>query len=262
MEQNELYSEIVSGQHFVMTADGFYEMTYNARPIGRQHEALNSIHDSVKIDAGVIGEVAGCPTALTIGAGGNMHITTTKLKKLRLNTSYDVIEREIDGSPNKWLSPTFCNTRESNSENLCLEWIVPDNIQLFISFFMRKEGPTYRPENAYLYAMYKLDDGIVAKTTHVIPVSNLYEDSRICFGEEFASGKTALSTCQKNIDLFYATPWNSDIRSGNHGNSTNFFRYNVDSNEQMQMIGDPVDNSRTFSHSTINEINHIQLTNL
>ena len=122
MEQNELYSKIISGQHFVLTNEGFYEMSYNARPIGRQHEALNSIHETVKVDAGVIGEVAGCPTVLTVANATSTHITTTQLNKLKLNTCYEVIERE--GS--KWLSPTFNNVREDNTNNLSLDWIVPE----------------------------------------------------------------------------------------------------------------------------------------
>ena len=251
MEQNELYSKIISGQHFVLTNEGFYEMSYNARPIGRQHEALNSIHETVKVDAGVIGEVAGCPTVLTVANATSTHITTTQLNKLKLNTCYEVIERE--GS--KWLSPTFNNVREDNTNNLSLDWIVPENMSLFITFIMKKNGPNYTPENAYLYAQYECK-----ATTYILPVSNVYEDSRICFGESFVSGKSALKTCQDNLNLFYATPWNRDISSDNHGCSINFFRYDIETNEQLEILGDPENNSSSFSHSVINEINHLQLS--
>ena len=259
------YSDIISGNHYVVSNEGFFEITHTTRSLGRGDEVLNTLADNIMLDVGVIGEVAGCPTALTVKKSSGLYITTTSLKKLRFNTLFEVVAHEGD---EKWLSPTFKNSRGSDGNNLSLEWVVPNHVHLFLTFFMKKSGNNFYPENAYLYAMYNSGDGDgfdpsnVEKTTYIVPVSNLYEDSRICFGESFRSANSVMESCKMNTDSFYATPWNSDIDSTRHGDSTKFFRYDLDSNNQLGIIGDPRDNSQSFSHSDINSINHDQLFNL
>lgn len=263
------YSDIISGNHYVLSNEGFFEVKHTTRSLGRGDDVLSTLTDNIMLDVGVIGEVAGCPTALTVRKSHNLYITTTALKKLRFNTHFEVMHNNDDEMlTEKWLSPTFANSRGHDDSNLSLEWQVPNYVQLFLTFFMTKSENNFYPENAYLYAMYNLGDGngfepnIIEKATYIMPVSNLYDDSRICFGESFKTATSVMETCKMNIDTFYATPWNSDISSHGHGNSTKFFRFDLESNKQLGIIGDPRDNSKSFSHGEINSINHDQLFNL
>ena len=258
------YSDIISGNHYVVSNEGFFEVTHTTRSLGRGDDVRSTLSDNIMLDVGVIGEVAGCPTALTIRKSSGLYITTTSLKKLRFNTKFEVISNDVE----MWLSPTFTNSRGHDESNLSLEWVVPNHVHLFLTFFMKKSGSNFYPENAYLYAMYNAGDGDgfdpsnVEKTTYIMPVSNLYEDSRICFGESFKPAISIMESCKMNTDSFYATPWNSDIDSDRHGNCTKFFRYDLESNRQLGIMGDPRDNSKSFSHGEINSINHDQLFNL
>ena len=133
---------------------------------------------------------------------------------------------------------------------------VPDG--LFITFEGSFSGPRFRPNQCYLHCRVRPDSfpiGIpdAAKGWFILPTGNVYEDSRLCFGPDLERAPSIIDATKKNIDLFYATPWNSDLLD-NRDHTSRMFRFNETDNTQIEPLGMPHELMRSFSSSLMERL--------
>jgi hypothetical protein len=262
------YSEVLGKKHIILTEDGVYEPRHTLRYKGTIDDQLQSYINQRAVK---ILDVSSVDGAYNIGlsqysggdSGGIVYYTSCRLKKLRINTTYEVIHsKDLSGVDDgiKWLSPTFRPNREDDErqgrQTFTLDWVVPGAMELYITFETPLSQP-YQPHKSYLHCRIsprsfrreEMPDG--AKGWFTMPTGNVYEDSSLCFGPRYARGASIMQATQKNIDLFYSTPWNADLHDGKRDNTVKMFRFDEENNSQLDPLGMPHELMSSFNNSIL-----------
>ena len=270
------YSEILNGKrHLILTEDGVYEPDFKLRYKGRIDDQLQGYIDQRPIKIMDVSQMEGAyniSLSTYGGEGGRAHqifYTSCRLKKLRINTTYEVVHaKDLSSLPSdaditsKWLSPTFQSTRRG-AQTYTLDWQVPSVIELYITFEGSFVGSTFRPRQCYLHcrvnpnSFNEIGSGgempKEAKGWFILPTGNVYEDGRLCFGPDLLRSQSIMGATKTNIDLFYATPWNSDLLEDRE-RTVKMFRFNEADNTQLDPIGLPHELMRSFHNSVLERL--------
>ena len=277
MNNNMKYEDIIKSKHLILTDQGVFEPQYNMLYKGTMDHRLQTHIDKQPLKFKNVASMARLPMHLSrLEVKGNdsqpVTLVSTQLSKLRFNTTFEVIDKslfeqfsddhkkliDVDGLPDKWLSPTFNNERDQDrgQQTYTLDWEVPDYLSLYITMEyigMTREG-TWRPARSYLHC--KIDSHSrnefheECKGWFILPTGNVYETSEICFGETYLSDIGIIDATKKNIDLFYSTPWNSDLTNNHRNKCTKaLFRFEVESNQQISSPCPPHILLESFSRS-------------
>ena len=259
------YSEIIKGRHVILTENGMYEPTYNMRYKGRIDEQLDTFINQRPIKIMDVACMEGAHNiSLSQYSGGDggapIFYTSCRLKKLRINTTYEVIHAkhltlgDEHDHIQKWISPTFSG--RSGGQTYTLDWMVPSAIELYITFEGSFDGTRFSPSQCYLHCRVKPDSfpsGEMpdqAKGWFILPTGNVYEDGRLCFGPNLERSRSIIDATKINIDLFYATPWNSDLLES-RDDTVRMFRFSEDDNTQLNPIGYPHQLMRSFHNGVL-----------
>jgi len=258
---NNIYSEIINQPHYIVYGDGrAVEMEHRVRNLGNIEDIARRVTESHPQTMHNIAEIGGGSVSVTVRRReGQAHriqyATTTQLKKLKFSTRFEVIEVGDD----KWLSPTFNSGRGDTSNHFSLEWVVPDGLKLFITFrvceYLQEDDThsAYEIINCFLHCKLAGNPAdIESPMWRILPTGNVYDNSKVCFGEAFDNNqRTLIETTRSNIDLFYSTPWNADLLENRREQAINVFRFNIDTNKQLAPLGDLKDNLMTFVNNDL-----------
>jgi hypothetical protein len=261
------YSEIIKGRHVILTENGMYEPRYSLMYKGRIDEQLDTFINQRPTKIMDVASMEGANNiSLSQYSGGDggapIFYTSCKLKKLRINTTYEVIHsKDLSGVEDglKWISPTFSERR--GGQTYTLDWIVPSAIELYITFEGSFGEDAFRPSTCYLHcrvdpnSFNEIGSGgempKAAKGWFTLPTGNVYEDGRLCFGPNLERAPSIIDATRRNIDLFYSTPWNSDLLE-NRDHTIKMFRFDETNNTQLVPLGMPHELMRSF-HNTVLE---------
>ena len=257
------YEDIIKSKHLILTDQGVFEPEYRMMYKGTMDQRLKRHIESQPMMVNNISSMAGMPMNFSrLEPKGedsiSVSLVTTQLSKLRFNTTFEIITKDVfmlfsnenekecidfDGLPEKWLSPTFRNgdsESRSNRQTYTLDWKVPEYIKLYITmeYHGKTNNNTWRPAKSYLHCKIESHESNKwheeSKGWFVLPTGNVYENSEICFGETYMEDIGIVDATKKNIDLFYSTPWNSDLTNSTKGrNSSVLFRFCADTNQQL-----------------------------
>ena len=128
-------------------------------------------------------------------------ISFTRLKTLTLQTTYS---EAIEGNK-RYIFPTFGNTLSSASvkASMKLSWNPPDDMYLILLYHSKSRL-------SYLSAL-----STVTKKLYRLPLSNLYEDGKLCLGRAASAALSATSGCIEQsrvmIKQFESGEWNTDL---------------------------------------------------
>ncbi len=110
----------------------------------------------------------------------------------------------------------------------CMNWVVPDDMRLyFIANFI-----SMKADVQFLVAVDK------AGRFYRLPLSNLYEDARICHGEYTATGTTMIDLLSKAWSQFHKSRWNSHLTTEKNieANSQQLFRFKPLEKEGFEQV--------------------------
>lgn len=140
---------------------------------------------------------------------GNIHMTTrgeqvvftTQLSVLPLRARFVVDERD------KCLVPAF----DSDSTPMFLEWTPPSDMSLYLMVSMSPH--TVTPHEQFLVACCE-------RGRHWrLPMTNIYENCRLCTGEYIADGQSYADAIGKALNQLVASDWQKDLRSAGGPNT-------------------------------------------
>ena len=262
------YGDILKGKHIILTENGVYEPRYALRYKGTIDDQLQSHINNRPISIMNVAEMDGAHNISlscysNTDSGDMFYYTSCRLKKIRINTTYDVVHSkdytaDSEEPHYKWLSPTFNNGEDRNAQTYTMDWVVPLNLELYITFEGSWIGSDFRIIQCYFHC--RIDPTVSreelperAKGWFLLPTGNVYEDGRLCFGPGFERGRSIIETTKKNIDLFYATPWNSDLLA-DRDKTVRMFRFNETDNTQMDPLGKPYELMRSFSNGILDRL--------
>lgn len=143
---------------------------------------------------------------------------SVKLNELKFNTTFEM----VDGL----LVPTF--GAGSEALPLSLVWATPADMDLRLGVQLEKSGNRYVFLYAFLVAK-AADQGGFFK----LPVPNVYEDSRVCMGNEYSCPTGSLDASREHARAhFMAAPWNTDLLTNNR-EARSLFRWSSDSSQRQ-----------------------------
>lgn len=141
---------------------------------------------------------------------------STKLNEINLNTHFKPYTGEVFGDASNWpaITPVFAN--EDGTIKNEVKWEPPEYMNVyFVSSFSQGDEPSY--EN---YLLCKIDDEL-----HRPPFPNIYDDSRICMGYDYARSNGSLFDIHLNaLEFFNAASWNRDLLN----TQSNYLLFNPD----------------------------------
>ena len=259
---NRTYKDIVGGAHLIITDEGVYEPRHVLQYKGTMEEHLQKFVDAAPTRLMDLATYNGKPIHVSFVPSGreDMRVTyyvSVELKTLRFNTTYEVCTETNGGNrtiTEKWIAPTFRDMNGEGYQNYSLDWQVPSSLQLYISFEMGQshargyqagEGAVrtgmtaFTPQNSYLHC--KIRENYIAehrmpeaaKGWFRLPTGNVYEDGKICFGASYATEVGLVESTKANLELFYSTPWNSDLIRDLRTKSKMMFRFHSEDNQQL-----------------------------
>ena len=225
---NNIYSEIINQPHYIVYGDGrAVEMEHRVRNLGNIGDIARRVTEASPQTMHNIAEIGGGSVSVTVRrregqARRVQYATTTQLKKLKFSTRFE-------------LFITF---------RVC-EYLQEDDTH-----------SAYEILNCYLHC--KLTGNptdIESPMWRILPTGNVYDNSKVCFGESFDNNQHSLIGLTKsNIDLFYSTPWNADLLENRREQAINMFRFNIDTNKQLAPLGYE-ENLTTFVNNDLTSYN-------
>lgn len=165
-------------------------------------------------------------------------VASIQLKKLPMRTTFDIIDDN--------LVPVF---HPELGVARVLTWNVPDNMKLYFAAKIFNQ-PQYAVELSVLFATHSSQGGFFQP-----PLSNLYDDGRICLGNEI--GRVRKPVFQEIMDeaikTLHNSNWNSDlIDSGRRG--PEMFKFDPRTLEPKPAPRNWHDICRRVSHPIMSEV--------
>ena len=152
---------------------------------------------------------------------GQTAVASTRLTKLRLDTTW-IIRNNV-------LMPVFDPAVPDGLQRAMI-WHVPAGMKLRFAVQMKLVGgASYHAMLALLWAVNN-EPGCWR-----LPLSNTYEDGRICMGREMERGifaNTIPELFSKALSIFGSSEWNSDLMP-DMGRAQGLFRFNPANNEAL-----------------------------
>lgn len=225
--------------NIVIESDGrMYKVRKVKTEIEVQADILGrfALEKSVKLtnvlDAGILGD--GAMGGIGISATPKLAVYTVRLSKLPMRVAFFLTDQKI-------MVPNFRSMNKSDI--LHLTWDIPEAMRVYWLVNMPAvnagDGMSPYSDNQFLVA---LDN---AGRSYRLPVSNCYEDGRLCPGEFPSAGRTSMEVLINGWRQFTQGNWQSDLsdRGGgattNAKNAENLFRYKPKEPEGFEQL-DPV----------------------
>lgn len=147
------------------------------------------------------------------------------IKELPLNSNFKINKEGIC---------TLANTHGNSTPTFSLSWRPPIELQLVFATvfslpqqrreFLEEQRVCCVPEGQYLIAY-----NILNNKSYQLPIGNLYDDLKLCAGEQNYSSKTILDSHHEAKKLFILSKWNADLMSSDKETmQTQLFRFKID----------------------------------
>lgn len=242
----------MSSRHYYrIHADGKCESVEEAvRLVSIQPEMLSSLAKGIirklpnVFNAGVLGPDAAGNVGLALG-DNNASMFTIPVPILPMTAIFRM-EGEV-------LTPTFASP---DSDTITLKWTPPADMAIYLMVFMNTDPSvkSHYCSDAFLFAQ-----DATAKR-YRLPVSNVYEDGRLCTGSYDSYGNSAIESLSKCWKQFHISRWQRDLvdRGGKDQakHALNMFRYKPKKDsgfEQLPIVGSWQSNAVKFGNEFVNQ---------
>lgn len=150
---------------------------------------------------------------------------------------------------NSVLVPVF----DAGTTNVKMEWEVPPEMTLLLSVNTIQDGSEVRVADQYLHA-FDLNG-----MSYRLPVSNIYEDCRLCSGKFDSRARSHFESLDKALKQFVNSPWNADLYRGSdedHLKTQCMFRFHPTNGgfEQLEMTCGA---GRNWTHLCTKAVNEV-----
>jgi hypothetical protein len=165
---------------------------------------------------------------LSICLRNNETILGTKINELRLTTNY--------GYKDNYLYPAF--QESTDTMKLTAIWQTPPTMELFFAIVCvgpPKEFSAQYINQAYLFARHTSPKKYTG--LYKLPLSNLYDDSKLCLGEAIKSVQASnyAKTMERAITILNDSNWNSDLYPPNVAVDKSLFRFSPNDMAQIPL---------------------------
>lgn len=172
----------------------------------------------------------------------NYIVIHTLLRRLVLRADFRMLDGEV-------ISPSFATN--ANSINIAPQWKPPSGMRLHFATKVVDTLDGYMAESSTLFAQ-STNTGRTG--TYMLPISNMYEDGRICLGREpTPKRETALEVFADQLNRLYTSPWNSDL-APNLVNTAQVFRFSLATIDQLPPANEWETYCRRVSSPIITEV--------
>jgi hypothetical protein len=97
---------------------------------------------------------------------------------------------------------------EQNAPVIPMVWDVPDSMNLTLTVILKCTGKVYGAGDQFLVAFDS------EKRAWRLPLSNLYDECKLCHGQHNTRWKTKLESVKNACELFSKSRWNRDLYAG------------------------------------------------
>lgn len=193
----------MQSHYYKLTPDGtVYSVREDSTPVTGVAQAIQSIAEKGTrkypdlFDAGILGPEAS-------GSVGFSHTNTSLVFTIPVISL--PMRAHFEPSEDKsYIYPQF--SASDDKPTIDLRWLVPASmIVVIVADVTFAKEPGYTIANSYLVAI----DG--SRRTYRLPVSNVYEDGRMCNGSYDNRGRTAAEALSKLWRQFQTSRWQSDL---------------------------------------------------
>lgn len=155
---------------------------------------------------------------------------TVDLKELPLRTAFTATDDV--------LTPQFDSDRDPV---LALKWVPPADLRL--RFFMRVYHHSLNRQQGDICYLFAFSED---NNAWHLPLGNLFDDCRICMGEERFTGPSQMDVLNSALSQFEKSEWNADLWRGDVRMATKrLFRFKA-SNEKMTQL--PIEGAGWMAH--------------
>ncbi len=163
-----------------------------------------------------------------------------RINKINLKTTFS-ITGEV-------LVPQF--SVNTNFIERSLVWNTPNDMSLYFAVHMMKSGHAWDSTQAIFFAVKNGTPGY-----YRLPLSNLYDDGRICLGRNWPDGIAhyAIDGYEAALRKFQVNSWNADIMPAME-HCHRLFRFNPSNNLQLPTPYNWQDYCRRVNHAQMAEV--------
>jgi len=241
----ENLKSLLDQRFFLLTRQGMKSLDFSRvilEDLGSCSNILTNIADNIVRKEGQLFKARGHVVDVSF-LNNNSLYASVQLKKLRISCEYNHVDGN-GGASVAHMYPSFVN-RAGNANaprNYTLEWNIPAGIKTYIVFHLRGGRRVtdnddtnlrgYGADNAWLVCQIDGEDG-----QFMLPLPNLYDDGRICFGTPFVRKETIQECVENDLDSFYSTTWNSDLMTDEKKSKVKkLIRFKTSDNAQLPPV--------------------------
>lgn len=211
----------------VITADNkILKRSTNESALEITDTVVATLLSDVSLGVGPVGEVRYLdkPTVFALSlVSKNSLYATVRLPALKIVSTYLVGQGGL-------LLPTFGR----GGDRMSAVWVKPTDIDLEIVMLI---SAAYRPAEGWYHGMLWLFGMDKSATTWRLPLPNLYDDGRICTGNNSTHQPTLIGLLEVTLAAFANSPWNTDFYNTTT-ESPKFFRFKAD---KKDLVTQPID---------------------
>lgn len=241
----ENLKSLLDQRFFLLTRQGMKSLDFSRvvlEDLGSCSDVLTNIADNIVRKEERLFKARGHVVDVSF-LNNNSLYASVQLKKLRISCEYNHVDGN-GGASVAHMYPSFVN-RAGNANaprNYTLEWNIPAGIKAYIVFHIlggrrvqndnATTSPGYGADNAWLVCQIDGEDG-----QFMLPLPNLYDDGRICFGAPFVRKETIQECVENDLDSFYSTTWNSDLMTDEKKSKVKkLIRFKTSDNSQLPPV--------------------------
>lgn len=216
----------------VITPHGAFRETTAYTPIDINQGIINQL--TTNITRRCIGILPGAalkngpkwPIGITLAGGHNCW--TVELNELIINTTFATT------SDGKTIFPNF---RDTKLPVMTVPWTVPDNMRLVLMLMIGKSNELH----TQFFVAFDNADRI-----YTLPMGNIFEDGKLCYGPYAENRTTALDALQSAWSQFNTSRWQADLYNERElAKTQELFSFKVDNDKFIQSF--PTDGSRDWT---------------
>ena len=188
---------------YVVKDGGIFRRTIDEAAVNVTQQIINAMttNASVSLRAVAVARYKGADCPMSISATQTHAFATVRLPHLILRAPFTVIEN----SDAKFVTPNFSS---STDPVLTLSWTPPSGYNLcLIMRIARTASAVYTFENMWLVCHNQNDNAL-----YRLPISNLYEDGRVCTGSRDVNANIGLTAVVDTVlEQFANSEWRNDL---------------------------------------------------
>lgn len=183
--------------------------------------------------------VNGKPVNARIGSGGEFYTVT--LDRLALKCRW----RLVNGEPDLWVP----NIGSNIDPIVTLYWVPPGTMQLLMLI--------KSIQGVFKYAWLVAINQDQADTRLRLPLGNIFEDCKLCLGDNSVTGSTVEEMILNAIQVLEASEWNTDLWTHKSEETQKLFRFRPNPDKgftQLEPDGDWRSMCKTVANDNLNQI--------